>query len=440
MKTCAFIPNFFKIYNILWQAILPFLKKNKRLEPSFQRRITTNHLKKADIWIQAASAGEAFLALSLISSLKPKHKTKILITSTTSQGMEILASGLSKKNISSRIDYCIDWFPFDIPKAVQGAVTRINPRVMVLLETEIWPALLHYLKKNHTKIFIVNARLSRKSARHYKWTDFLWSKLSPDHILAISPLDAKKYARVFDKAQITTMSNIKFDLMKTGTDDHSRIREIKKIIPQNLPLSILASLRRQEENQALEILEHLLTKYPRQIVAIFPRHMHRVDAWKKRLNQHGLSFHLRSQLTSTVTTPGIILWDTFGELRSAYGVASSVFVGGSLRPLGGQNFLEPVVLGTPTITGPFLDDFAWVGEDLFNLGLVTKCKNSQNVAQTMIRHLETPVERSGLKQKAQSYIQKKQGGTDMACQMILKGFEHSQTSMPNADGIKTAKQ
>ncbi|MCP4720496.1 MAG: 3-deoxy-D-manno-octulosonic acid transferase, partial [Desulfobacteraceae bacterium] len=128
----------------------------------------------------------------------------------------------------------------------------------------------------------------------------------------------------------------------------------------------------------------------------------------------------RSQLTLRVTTPGIILWDTFGELRSAYGIASSVFVGGSLRPLGGQNFIEPVVLGTPTITGPFLDDFAWVGEDLFNLGLVTKCKNSQAVAQTMIRHLESPTERSGLKQKAQSYIQKKQGGTDMACEMILK--------------------
>ena len=188
-------------------------------------------------------------------------------------------------------------------------------------------------------------------------------------------------------------------------------------------LSILASIRRQEETQVMEILEHLLAKHPHQIVAIFPRHMHRMDAWKKKLTRHDLPFHLRSQLTSPVTTAGIILWDTFGELRSAYGIARTVFVGGSLRPLGGQNFIEPAVLGTPTVTGPYLDDFAWVGEDIFKKGIVTKCNDSRAVAQTMVGHLERPVERSKLKQKAQNYVQKRQGGTEMACQMILKVFE-----------------
>ncbi len=423
MKTCAFIPNFFKIYNILWQAALPFLKKNKRLAPSFQRRSTTGHLKKADIWIQAASAGEAFLALSLLTALKPKQKTKILITSTTSQGMEILKSGLANEKINPNIDCDFDWFPFDIPSAIKGAVTRVNPRVMVLLETEIWPGLLHYLKENHTKIFIINARLSKKSARHYKLTRFLWARLSPDNILATSPLDAKRYAQVFDQARITTMSNIKFDLMERGIDDDSKLTALEKIISKEIPLSILASIRRQEETQVLAILKQLLTKYPCQTVAIFPRHMYRINAWKKKLNQGSFSFHLRSQLTAPVTTPGIILWDTFGELRSAYGIASTVFVGGSLLPLGGQNFIEPAVLGTPAITGPYLDDFTWVGEGIFEKGIVTKCRDSREVAKTMVSHLETPVDKSRLKQKAQDYIQKKQGGSEMACQMIIEVFE-----------------
>jgi len=422
MKTCAFIPNFFKLYNILWQAALPFLKKNKRLGPSFQRRVATDHLQKSDIWIQAASAGEAFLALSLLSYLEPKHPIKILITCTTSQGMEILQSGLDHKKIDPNIQCSLDWFPFDIPQTIQNAVNRVSPRVMILLETEIWPALLHYLKKKNAQIFIVNGRLSSRSGRHYRWTRFLWTQLSPDKILAISPLDAKKYGRVFDRARITTMPNIKFDLMEFGFDTPQGPPALENILPKNLPLSILASVRRQEEKQALEILDELLARTPSQIVAIFPRHMHRMDAWKKKLGKKKISFLLRSELTAPVTTPGIILWDAFGELREIYGIARTVFVGGSLCPLGGQNFIEPAVFGTPTVTGPYLDDFAWAGKELFNQNLVTICKDSQTVARTMIGHLETPTERSRQKQKTQNYIQKNQGGTKMACQIILKAL------------------
>jgi len=427
MIKTAFIPNFLKIYNIMWQAALPFLKKNKRLKHSFPKRVTVNHLGKADIWIQAASAGEAFLAVSLLTCLEPEQKIKILVTATTSQGLEILESGLLKGKISSNINYCLEWFPFDIPTTIQSAVIRVNPRVMVLLETEIWPALLHYLKENNTKIFIVNARLSNKSARHYQLTKFLWSRLEPDHILAISPSDAKKYGRVFTGSKITTMPNIKFDLMETDLGDNARTNDLKSLISEKLSLSILASVRRQEEKQVINILTHLLTEYPSQVVAVFPRHMHRIDAWKKKLTHQGLSFQLRSSLkypiTNSINKPGVILWDIFGELRDAYGLAPTVFVGGSLKPLGGQNFLEPAAQGTHVVTGPYLNDFAWVGEDIFNQGIVTKCDNWQAVAQTMICQLNMPMEKSILKQKAWNYIQKKQGGTKIACQMILKEFK-----------------
>lgn len=427
MKTCAFIPNFFKFYNILWQLSLPFLKKNRRIGPSFSRRAATAHLKPADIWIQAASAGEAFLALSLLSCLKPEQPTRVLVTATTSQGREILSAGLPKTRISPQITHCLDWFPFDVPGTIQEAVKRVNPRVMVLLETEIWPALLYYLKENQTQILIVNARLSDKSARHYRWTKYLWSQLSPDHILAISKTDAKKFEQIFDKARITTMSNIKFDLMLTGPETHLKQIALEKILSPDLPLSILASIRRQEESQVLKILEHLLAETPRQVVAIFPRHMHRVDAWKKKLKQHHFSFCLRSQLTSPMAQPGIILWDTFGELRSAYGLANTVCVGGSILPLGGQNFIEPAALGAPTVIGPHIDDFAWVGEEIINRGIVTKCKNRKSIARTMVSHLRSRGDRSILKQKAQKYIQEKQGGTQSACQAILAAL------MPVAD-------
>jgi 3-deoxy-D-manno-octulosonic-acid transferase len=210
--------------------------------------------------------------------------------------------------------------------------------------------------------------------------------------------------------------------MESCPDMPSAPLALENIISKDLPLTILASIRRQEESQALEILDELITRHPSQIVAIFPRHMHRMAAWKKKLGKKKIVFHLRSELTAPVTTAGIILWDAFGELRETYGIARTVFVGGSLCPLGGQNFIEPAVLGTPTVTGPYLDDFAWAGKDLFNLQLVTICNGSQAVAKVMARHLETPIERDRQKQKAHRYIQEHQGGTQIACQIILKAL------------------
>ncbi|MCG8635607.1 MAG: 3-deoxy-D-manno-octulosonic acid transferase, partial [Desulfobacterales bacterium] len=170
MTKCAFIPNFLRFYNILWQAALPFLRRNRRLAPSFDRRVRTGHLNPADIWIQAASAGEAFLALSILHTLAPGSPLSVLVTTTTDQGLDILQKGIKTRPVHTNLDITLDRFPFDIPGTVSSAVQQVNPGTMVLLETELWPAHLHALKQNNTRILILNARLSARSGRHYKAT------------------------------------------------------------------------------------------------------------------------------------------------------------------------------------------------------------------------------------------------------------------------------
>ncbi len=133
MTKSTLIPNFFKFYNILWGAALPFLKRHPRLAPTFDRRINPVHLQPADIWIQAASAGEAYLAVSIINALNPDRPVTILLTTTTDQGMEILTQALSPKKFSTRISLYVDIFPFDRPKAMHKAVQQVNHAVMVLL-------------------------------------------------------------------------------------------------------------------------------------------------------------------------------------------------------------------------------------------------------------------------------------------------------------------
>ena len=413
----VFIPNFFKFYNILWKAALPFLKRHPRLAPTFDRRINPAHLQPADIWIQAASAGEAYLAVSTINAFNTDRPVTIMVTTTTGQGMEILTKTLSPKKISPQINLCIGTFPFDSPKAMKKAVQQINPAIMVLLETELWPAHLYALKKNHTRVLIINGRLSKKSSRNYKLTKAFWGSFAPERILAISAEDAQKFSMIFPQTRVETMDNIKFDRMtvQSTADKRSALAEI---VPREMPLSIFASFRRQEETQIIEMIKILLKKGPNQIIALFPRHMHRISPFLKALNKNSLTVYKGSQISSVLTNPAIILWDKFGDLHQAYSRADVVFVGGSLVPLGGQNFMEPAALGVPTIIGPHWQDFAWVGKEIFETGAVTQCRNWQHTAETMSRYLVKSENRQTRIDAVNHYISQKQGGAQTAADTI----------------------
>ena len=306
MTKCAFIPNFLKFYNILWQAALPFLRQNKRLSPTFQRRLDPSHLLPADLWIQAASAGEAFLAVSILNTLKPNRGIHVLVTTTTDQGRQILEESLASSTLSPHIRVQIDMFPFDMPATVNSVVQRVSPKVMVLLETELWPAQLYALKQNKTRILIINGRLSKKSGRNYRLTKTLWNSMAPDRILATSDRDAKRFSRVFASTRVDTMDNIKFDHMDTA-DGAKSSSALAAYLPKDLPLSILASFRRQEEPDIIKLITALKNEVPNQIIALFPRHMHRIKPLKKMLKKSGLDVIPGSKLAAPLSGPGIIL-------------------------------------------------------------------------------------------------------------------------------------
>ncbi|MCK5348403.1 MAG: 3-deoxy-D-manno-octulosonic acid transferase, partial [Desulfobacula sp.] len=265
--------------------------------------------------------------------------------------------------------------------------------------------------------------LSKKSFNHYLITKFLWKNLAPDIILATSDQDAKRYEKVFERAVVNTMPNIKFESIDTDVPEADTLKQLKKVLPQTLPLTILASTRKQEEKDIIHIIKNILKTFPDQVVAIFPRHMHRINAWQKLLTSQNLNFHLRSRINFPLKDPGIILWDMFGELKTAYGFASVVFVGGSLKPLGGQNFIEPAIQGSVIVTGPYYDDFAWIKNDIFKKGVVIKKDDWKTIAETIINALEVPVNRSDRKRLAREFIESNQGGTEQVCNKILKSFD-----------------
>ena len=413
------------LYGIAWQLALPWLKKTRRLRKGFEQRTTVHHLSRADIWIQAASAGEAYLTCALIRAMDPDHALTVLVTTTTPQGMEILKKEISPLDINPHVSVAFSFFPFDSPALMDAAVSKVCPGVMVLLETELWPGLLSSLNKRQIPITMINARLSEKSLSRYRKAPWLCRILAPHTILAISPEDARRFRRIFPQTTIDTMPNIKFDTVMpqdmVTTPGCGLLSQHP--FPKGIPVTLLASIRREEEEETAYILGQILFQYPNQVVALFPRHMHRIDFWQKTLTTLGLSWKLRSAITKPVLPGTTILWDTFGELKAACFHATAAFVGGSLKPLGGQNFLEPVICGAAAVTGPYLDNFNWVGQGLFATGVVNRAKNSREVVHHLCRHLNTPPRRQKITDKGIDYIRRYQGGTQMAVNTILKTLQ-----------------
>jgi len=412
----------FAVYEMLWRMILPVLRRNPRLATGFESRLLKRPLKNnAHIWIQAASAGEAYLAWELLKTLPYSHRLTVVLTTNTLQGKEILDTAVvDLERRGASIEAQVTYFPFDRPSLMKKAVKSVCPRVMVLLETEIWPGLLLALKQHTCPAIIVNGRMTEKSLLRYRIWSTLWRSIRPRHILAISREDADRFATLFGKSGVDTMPNIKFDRVQATDLTNDASDTFHSVVEPGTDFAVLGSVRREEEADIQNILRDLFKRRPDAVIGLFPRHLHRVPHWQDALDGIGLPWELRSAMQKPARTGQVVLWDVFGELNKAYQCASAAFVGGTLAPLGGQNFLEPLSVGLTPVIGPHWQNFAWIGSRIIDQGLVHQADSWQNVAKFLAACLASPGEKQIISQKAAAYIHKRQGGTQKACDLIMK--------------------
>jgi 3-deoxy-D-manno-octulosonic-acid transferase len=232
---------------------------------------------------------------------------------------------------------------------------------------------------------------------------------------------------------VDTMSNIKFDRLHTEPDD--RDNPLKAVIADGSRFLVLGSVRQPEEDPVAHIIETVRTKAPETIIGLFPRHMHRIAAWEQILSGMDVPWIRRSELAGSPAKPGsVIVWDTFGELTAAYGLARAVFVGGSLAPLGGQNFLEPMICGVTPVIGPSWENFAWAGPDIFDQGLAIRADGWQGVADALIRALRENALTDRDPKAAFRYIEDRKGGTRQACRLMADFLARPKTIIHKAPG------
>lgn len=406
------------IYQLLWRVSTPFLRHNHRLAEGYaQRCLAHPHLSQADLWIQSASAGEAYLTWEILKQLAPESPMRVLATTNTSQGMGILqqaATDISASN--SNMEIQVSYFPFDSPAIMKQAIRLVQPKLMVLLETELWPGLLSCLKQAECRILLINGRLTPKSLSHYMiWPSF-WRRRRPDKICAISPQDRNRFCELFGNQGVTTMPNIKFDRLTNDKLSSRPLMDISHVLAPHEKFLILGSVRQAEEEDVEKIIQSVLERQPDSVIGLFPRHMHRINHWQKRLQGLGIPWTSRSG--TRLHNGGVVLWDVFGELSLVYPLASAVFVGGSLASLGGQNFLEPLAKGVPTVIGPFWENFKWVGVEILDKGILHQVNTWKEVADFLVAGIINPPDREMLKKQTEIYVKSHQGGTAVACELI----------------------
>lgn len=411
-----------KTYDLAWKAATPLLKLNHRLREGWDQRTLSGGLPApADLWIQSASGGEGYLTWEVLKEMKPRAggSLRILATTTTRQGFETLSRAAEDIG-SQRSGLAVQpwYFPLDSPEVMNRVMAHVAPRAALVLETEIWPGFLDACRNNGVRVLLANGRMTTRSLAGYMTWPALFRSLAPELVMAVSETDARRFGTLFGRDRVWVMPNIKFDRMAGARAMKREDNPLRDFVPTRSEFVVFGSVRKQELAEVSRLAADLLRARRDAVIGLFPRHMHHVELWQKGLNEAGLTWTLRSKLRGQAAPGMVVIWDSFGELIPAYGLAQAAFVGGSLKPLGGQNFLEPLTCGVTPVTGPHWTNFAWVGREIIDSGLAMEGKDRQAVLDNLLVLLDNPRPRSDVTEQAKAYIRDRRGGAKAVAKQV----------------------
>ena len=334
----------------------------------FVRREELLPLAGADvIWVHAVSVGETIAVEPLVKELKKRWPDrKIVLSTMTETGREV-----AKK---IREADCHLYFPFDYRFAVRRLLRQVNPSMIIIVETEIWPHFLRYARQRGVPVVMVNGRISDRSARRYLRFSWFFRPVL-DSVSAFcmqSSEDGRRIGSIGAAAsRIHVAGNLKYDVpVGRSTDaDRSSLRGAYQLPPDRLVFTA-GSTHPGEDELVAQAFVAVAATTPL-VFVLAPRHPERTGNVAAILNRLGIPFRLRSQLKGgePLLAPGeALLVDTIGELKRLYSVSDVVYVGGSLVPTGGHNVLEPASFGVPVLYGPHMTNFREISAALLECG------------------------------------------------------------------------
>jgi 3-deoxy-D-manno-octulosonic-acid transferase len=413
------------IYTLLLHLALPLialrLALRARKAPTYARRINERFsfglpaMKPGGIWVHAVSVGESIAAAPMIRALQARYpELPITVTCMTPTGSERIQA-----LFGDSVQHC--YLPYDMPWAAARFLDHTQPRLAVVMETELWPNHIHQCAKRGVPVALANARLSERSARGYarfgKLTAPMLAELS---LIAVqTQAEAQRFLDLGARPDcVEVTGSIKFDL-KIDAELPQRAAGLRhQWQAEQRPVWIAASTHAGEDEIILAAHRQLLATRADALLILVPRHPERFNSVHELCLNHGLTTRRRS--TGEALQPGdqVLLGDTMGELLFLYALADIAFVGGSLVANGGHNLLEPAALGKPVLSGPHLFNFLEIAAQLREAGALSEVENAEQLAARVDMLLEQPGEMQRMSQAGLAVLKANQG----ALERLLEGL------------------
>lgn len=364
-------------------------------------------LKENVIMFHAVSVGEVLSLEKLLKKTKEQFPHyKLVLTTGTKTGQE-----LAHKKYSEIVDF-ITYFPFDISFAINNFLNKINPSIVLIAETELWPNFAIQCKKRNIPLLIINGRISDKSLGSYKNLKLFFSPILNlySKIYTQSELDKERFIEIGTSSEkVEVMKNLKFDIDKTPSDIDLKKGENKVLI---------AGSTHSGENEILiSAFDKLRQSHKNLKFIIAPRHLERVKEIEQILSNYNYTFGYRSK-NNDFTNFDIIILDTLGELKKAYAFSDIAFIGGSFNKTGGHNPLEATVYNVPTITGPSIKNFRDIYSILTKAGAAVLVNNQSELEKTLDKFLSDSEFYNNTKENCKNIFQDQQGALEFVIDKI----------------------
>ncbi len=371
------------------------------------------------IWLHAVSVGEAIASRPLLKALRQRYPDHALVVSTTTETGRATASGFPEK------DLCI-YFPFDFLPAVFMALNAIVPRVIIIMETEIWPNFTREARKRGIPVLLANGRISDRSYEGY--LRFSWFFRHPlqlfSRLCMQTDTDRERIMAVGAPPERTLRAgNLKYDIpyRQITEGERSDLRQ-RYLMPEGAVVLTVGSTHPGEEPPLLDAYHALLAACPELFLVLAPRHPERSAEVAGLLERAGLPYRRRTGLDGAerLCCGGVLLVDTIGELLDLYALADVAFVGGSLVPTGGHNLLEPASVGVPSVFGPHMSNFREIAELVLHYGAGVQVTSSDKLEETLRTLVASPDLRRVLGQNGLKLMRDNGGATDRHMEIVAE--------------------
>lgn len=364
--------------------------------------------------VHAVSMGEVVAAIPLIEALLRDYPAlPMTITCTTPTGSARIRQHFASQIATGRVYHC--YLPVDTPGANRRFLQKLAPQLVLLLETELWPNLLHTAKAHQVPVLLVNARLSRRSARGYRRFAWLVKPMLQQltAVLAQDIATARRFnalaGRHGDSPLAVRVGNLKYD-MRIAPDLAERAAALRTDWGAR-PVLVAGSTHAGEDEIILQAFAHIRQQQPELLLILVPRHPDRFDSVARLIESCGLNYVRRSRDGAVSAETAVLLGDSMGELMLWYQAADLVFIGGSLIPRGGHNPLEAMCLAKPLLSGPQVFNFALAYQLLEQHAAVRWVSDTTTLAEQVLSLLNDPAERQRLAAAGLQLYQQQGGAT-----------------------------